>query len=151
MFTTYTYTVHPILFVLQDAAAPRTITRGVEERRHWMSVDSSLTSKSINSSLVSKTVDGGLPSKSSMESDLNHMRYFFFLSCFKLNVSHSWYPQHDQHQDNHLCSLFRFTKGKQLSWHQYHSINRETHPGQSCELHAAKKLFTEIGKIFSAE
>ena len=107
MFTTNTYTVHPIvIFVLQDAAAPRTITRGVEERRHWMSV---------NSSLVSKTVDGGLPSKSSMESDLNHMRYFFFLSCFKLNVSHSWYPQHDQHQDNHLCSLFRFTKGKQLS------------------------------------
>ena len=72
MFSTYTYTVHPILFVLQDAAAPRTITRGVEERQDWMSVDSSQTSKSVNLSLVSKTVDGGLPSKSSMDSDLNH-------------------------------------------------------------------------------
>ena len=68
-----TYTVHPIIiFVLQGAAPPRSISREVEEGRDWMSVDSSLTSKSVDSSLVSKTVDGRLPSKSSMDSDLKH-------------------------------------------------------------------------------
>lgn len=87
--------------MLQGAAAPRTISRDIQETRDWTSVDSSLASKSVDSSLAPKTVDGKLPPKSSMDSDLNHrmalrvdgaeagygqnkvtdIKWYFFSSC----------------------------------------------------------------------